>query len=441
MSGPLLLASTIAVRGATLIDGTGAPPLPNSLLVFSDGRIVSVGVATPEALRALPAGTQILPANGKWIIPGLIDAHVHAESDEDLKTMLRWGVTSVRLMAEDAAAAASLERASGARTDIPEVFPSAPIFTTKGGWWDEGQPADPNVNRFPATASEARESVRRAKALGSREIKLMLDDMAWCRAPKTPVSKLPPSVVEALASEARSQGLRATVHAPNLVDAKAAIAAGATALAHGVLEPIDDETIAVMKARPVFYIPTMDIFEFLADTRGFVDGVLGPDPSARTPGHGRVVPRSPVEWLAPATTQRYRSGAYSDGYRERYPNFESVKRRLPALRENLRSLHAAGVPIALGTDMWAFPGLAVSIEAGLYAAAGLSPLESIRAATQTAARSLGVDGDRGTLERGKRADFLVLRQSPLERPENLREIDGIWKAGVRVGPDAEQRGP
>ena len=417
MSGSLLLASTIALRGATLVDGTGAPPLPDSLLVVSDGRIVSVGAATPEALRALPAGTQILPADGKWIIPGLIDAHVHAESDEDLKTMLRWGVTSVRLMAEDAAAAASLGRASAARTDVPEVFPSAPIFTTRGGWWDEGQPADPNVNRFPATASEARESVRGAKALGSREIKLMLDDMTWCRAPKAPLPKMPPSVVEALTSEARSQGLRATAHAPNLVDAKAAIAAGATALAHGVLDPIDGETLAVMKARPVFYIPTMDIFEFLADARSFVDGVLA-DPTA-------------AEGLLPQVLARYRGADYAAGYRERYPAFENVKRRLPVLRENLRRLHAAGVPIALGTDMWAFPGLGVSIEMDLFVKAGLSPLQAIEAATRTAARSLGAD-DRGALEAGRRADFLVLSADPLSDVRNARRIDRVWKAGRPV---------
>ena len=138
-----MLATTLAFRGAALIDGRGGPPILNSLLVVSGGRIASVGRATPEALAALPEGTRVVSTEGKWIVPGLIDAHVHAESDEDLKAMLRWGVTSVRLMAEDAAAAQRLASASGARADIPEVFPAAPIFTAKGGWWDEGQPAGP----------------------------------------------------------------------------------------------------------------------------------------------------------------------------------------------------------------------------------------------------------------------------------------------------------
>src|SRR4029079_4389153 len=172
---------------------------------------------------ALPAGTQVIAADGKWIVPGLIDAHVHAESDDDLKTMLNWGVTSVRLISEDVAASQKLARESVGRPDIPDVFPAAPIFTTKGGWWDQGEPADSSLNRFPSSAGEARLSVRQAKALGAREIKLMLDDMGWCRDPKPRLARMKPEIAKALIDEARREGLRATVHAPNLSDAKEAI--------------------------------------------------------------------------------------------------------------------------------------------------------------------------------------------------------------------------
>ncbi len=414
------LAATLALRGATLIDGTGAPPRPDALIVVSGGRIVSVGEVALEAQKALPPGTEVVDASGKWIIPGLIDAHVHAESYEDLKAMLRWGVTSVRLMAEDVAAARRLAQDSRTRLDIPEVFPAAPIFTTKGGWWDQGQPPDAGLNRFPANAEEARAAVRKAKELGSSEIKLMLDDMAWCR--KAALPRVRPEVAAALLSEAHANGLRASVHAPNLADAKEAIADGATALVHGVLDPFDAKTIALMKSRAVFYIPTMDIFEFLADPRSFVDDVLS-DLRTTQPGRG----------LPSAVAGRYRSASYSDGYRERYPNFENVKRHLPALYENLRKIHTAGVPVALGTDMWAFPGLGVSIEMDLYVKAGLPPLEAIHAATQTAARSLGLE-DRGTLEPGKRADFLLLDADPAKDVRNARSIRDIYKAGVRIGP-------
>lgn len=412
-----ILAATLAFRGATLIDGTGAAPISDSLLVVSDGRIVSVGPATPEALEALPPETQIIAAAGKWIVPGWIDAHVHGDAYRELSGMLRWGVTSARLMAEDVHLAHVLAKPSRKPTArVPELFPAVPIFTREGGWWDSGRPPDENLNRFPSTAAEAREAVRKAKALGSVEIKLMLDDMSWCRSPKEPLLVVKAEVVRALLSQARQDGLRASVHAPNLVNARKAIMGGATALAHGILEPIDAKTVAAMKKRSVFYIPTIGIFEFLADTRAFVDSVLS-DPRAE-------------RGLPPETVTLYRSSAYSDGYRVRYPNFENVKKSLPILRQNLTLLHRAGVPIALGTDMWAFPGLGVSIEMDLYVRAGLSPLEAIRAATETSARSLGLEKERGTLTPGKRADFLILTADPLEDVKNTRAIEAVYKAGA-----------
>jgi imidazolonepropionase-like amidohydrolase len=379
-----------------------------------------VSTATAAALAALPPDAKTQDLSGHWIVPGLIDAHVHAESDADLEQMLRWGVTSVRLMAEDVVAARRLAESSRTRANLPEVFPAAPIFTARGGWWDQGEPPDASLDRFPQTAAAGRQAVRKAKAVGAREIKLMLDDMGWCRDPRPRLPRMKPEVAKALIGEARREGLRATVHAPNLSDAREAIDDGATALAHGVLDPIGAETIRAMSSRPAFYIPTLDIFEFLADTRGFVDSVLA-DPRASAA-------------LLPDTVALYRSAAYSDRYRERYPNFENVKRHLPALRENLVKLHGARVPVALGTDMWAFPGLAVSIEMDLYVKAGLSPLETLRAATETAARSLSVEKDRGTLAVGKRADFLVLDADPLEDVKNLRAIAAVYKAGRRVAP-------
>ena len=417
---PLILAATIAFRGATVIDGTGGPARPNMLVVVTDGRITLVTPLTPESLARVPAGAEEINAEGQWILPGLIDAHVHAESDDDLKRMLRWGVTSVRLMAEDAAKAAEAAKTSRSRKDIPDLFPAAPIFTVKGGWWDQGQPPDGNVDRFPAGPDEARAAVRKAAALGVPEIKLMLDDMGWCRDPLPRLPRMDPAVAGALLSEAARAKLRATVHAPRLADAREAVLGGATALAHGVIEPLDRDTIQKMRERAVFYIPTMGIFEFLADTRAFVNGILS------DPGIATSLPRT--------TLARYNASAYAREYRAKYPNTEGVRRALPTLRENLRALQAAGVPIALGTDMWAFPGAGVSVELDLYVRSGMNPMEAIRSATETAARSMGADADRGTIAPGKRADLLVLSLDPLSDIRNVRAIRAVYKNGVRVGP-------
>jgi len=419
------LAAVLILRGATLVDGTGAAPVRDSLLIVRDGRVVYAGPFRPEVeSRAAGGGAagsaERIDARGRWIVPGLVDAHVHAESDADLAEMLRWGVTSVRLMAEDVAVSAALATKAASRHDQPDVFPAAPIFTTAGGWWSS-QPPDSHLDRMPATPDAARQSVRRARELGSREIKLMLDDMAWCRGPLPALPRMPAPVAAALLDEAAKLGMPSIVHAPQLSDAAEAVDRGATALAHGVLDPIRGPMLETMKARRVFYVPTMDIYEFLADPRGFVDSVLA-DPRVSNPERG----------LTAEILRRYRSPDYAEGYKKRYPNFENVRRHLPALYGNIRSLHEAGVPIALGTDMWAFPGLGVSIEMDLYVKAGLSPLEALRAATLTAARSMGVSGDRGTLEAGKRADFLVLDADPLADVKNVRAIRDVYKAGARV---------
>jgi imidazolonepropionase-like amidohydrolase len=317
LRGSSLLA-VIAFRGGTLIDGTGAPPVPDALLVISEGRVAYAGVATPQALGAVPAGAPTVSLAGRWIVPGLVDAHVHAESDADLRQMLRWGVTAVRLMAEDVAASREIaRRAALPGSGMPDVFPSAPIFTVKGGWWGRGEPPDAHLDRFPATPGAARAAVREAKALGAREIKLMLDDMAWCRAPLPALPRLDPEIARALIEEARSQGLRAIVHAPGIAEAKEAIEDGATALAHGVLEPLGEETMREMLRGSIAYVPTMDVFEFLADTRAFVESVLA-DPVVTGPGG-----------LPPEAVATLRAAGYAAGYRERYPNFANVQCRLP----------------------------------------------------------------------------------------------------------------
>ncbi|HKD11406.1 MAG TPA: amidohydrolase family protein [Thermoanaerobaculia bacterium] len=416
-----LLFATTVFCGATLIDGTGAPPIPDALLIVTDGRVAFAGPYSPQALAQAPKEAERIDVSGRWIIPGLIDAHVHAGSADEQRSFLRWGVTTARLMAEDVEAARDRARRSQRPAAfVAELVPAAPIFTAPGGWWDRGEPHDERLNRTPNSPSEAVEAVREARRLGTVEIKLMLDDMSWCRTPKPALPRLPAPTARALIEEARRLGLRASVHAPQLSDAVEAIGDGCTALAHGVLEPIPAQVVEVMRTRPVYYIPTLGIFELLADPRAFMDRVLA-DPR---------VANGILEWAL----REYRAPSYEETYHRRYPNYASVGQHLPALRENLLRLHRAGVPIALGTDMWAFPGLGVSIEMDLYVRAGLTPLEALRAATQTAARSLDLEADRGTLEKGKRADFLVLDADPSKDVTNVRSLREIYRSGHRFGP-------
>ena len=346
--------------------------------------------------------------------------------------MLNWGITSVRLMEEDTAKAVDISTRSRTRSDVPDVFAAAPIFTTKGGWWDQGQPPDRNLNRFPATAAEARESVRKAKALGTREIKVMLDDMAWCRAPKPPLPKVSQPVLEALLGEARDLGLRAIVHAPNLEDAKAALPPGRRRSLTASSIRSTTPRSPTMGRRHVAYVPTMDIFEFLADPRG----------RSRTACSGP--PGSPVErWLEPATVQRLRSREYSDHYRAALPE---PGERLPAPADPPREPAPAegrrrpdrdghghvGVPGARGvSSRWSSTSRPGSRRWRR------SVPRRRRPRTRSATRRTGA--------RSSTASARTSSSSPPTRcatSSNVRRIDAIWKAGERVGPRRpERRGP
>ncbi len=407
---------SLLIRGATLIDGTGAAPVPDSFVLVQDGKFSDIAtVLRRRGMMTLSRNVRVIDGSGKWIVPGFIDAHVHLDAREDAKRMVRWGVTSARWMAEDVEASRKHAASSKKSTGSPDLFPAAPIFTAPGGWWSTEGP-DRNLDRLPKSPEEAREAVRRAKALGSAEIKIMDDDMGWCRDPLPRLAQISPEVFSALVTEARRLGLRVSVHAPRLKDAKDAVRQGATVLAHGVLdERLDDETIGTMKTRGVFYVTTLDIYDFLADPKAFM---------ARALGDRRIRDSLPKKTLA-----LYESESYFDTYRQRYPNSKFVADHRKTAYDNVGRLHAAGVDVALGTDMWAFPGAGVHLELEDLVSSGLSPIDAIRAATLVSARSLGLDADRGSIETGKRADFVLLENDPKDDVRNTRSIDSVYKGG------------
>jgi imidazolonepropionase-like amidohydrolase len=406
----------ILITGATLIDGTGAQPVPDSWLLIQNGKFTDVStVLRRRGMMTLARNVKVVDGSGKWIVPGFVDAHVHVGSRGDEKRMIRWGVTAARWMAEDVAKSGKRALASKKSLRSPDLFPASPIFTAPGGWWSSEGP-DRNLNRFPSTPEEARDSVRAAKRLGSAEIKIMDDDMAWCRDPLPRLPQIRPDVLTALIAEAGRLGLRIAVHAPQLKDAREAVRAGATMLAHGVLdEPIDGETAGALKSRGAFFVPTLDIYDFLADPRAFLTRALA-DPRIR-------------ESLSKRTLALYRSDAYFETYRKRYPNSKFVTEHLKTAYDNVARVRAAGAEIALGSDMWAFPGAGLHLELEDFVAAGFEPLEAIRAATLVSAKSLGIDGERGSIEAGKRADFVLLENDPLRDVRNTRSIEGVYKGG------------
>ncbi|MGH7894659.1 MAG: amidohydrolase family protein [Candidatus Binatia bacterium] len=397
---------------ALLWDGSGAPPSRAALCVVEE-RIAEDGAC---------AGAVHVDLGGAFVVPGLIDTHVHVEREDDLPLYTRLGVTTVLAMVETLAEAQRLEAASRRHPDWPEITSAAPIFTARSGWWDESTPRDAEVDRFPGSAAEAEAAVDRAAALGARRLKVMLDDMRWCRDPEPRLARMKPEVFAALADAARRHGLPLLVHAVRAVDVAEAVAGGTALLAHGPLEsPLPAEVESAIAARGIAISPTLGVYEFLADLPSFLDRALG-DPRLRA-----LVPE--------ATIARYRSAEYAASYAASYPNQREVARLLPELRAALRRLAAAGAPIVLGTDMWAFPGTGVHLELEAMATAGLDSRNVLLGATARAATALGL-ADRGVLVAGRRADFVVLEPGadPLRDVRELRAIAAVYRGGRRVHP-------
>ena len=407
--------SPVVIDGATLIDGKGGPPLGNSVIVLRGRKIEAAG---RKGEVPVPEGARVIDGRGTFVIPGLIDCHIHYDSPRDLVQLIAWGVTSANCMFESTDQALEMERmTSGDSVHAPRIYGTAPIFTAvHGWWWGEGFPIDSSINRFPGAPEEARGLVGKAKAKGIKRIKLMYDDMGWCRDPLPKLTRMREDVMRALIAEGRASTLVSEVHAPNLNDALAAVDAGVSALAHGILDaPFDSAAIGKIVRGGLYYIPTFCVFEFLADTKGFMSATLS---EARF-----------HDALPEAALRRYTGEEYYDHYRTTYPNISFVRSHLPVLRDNMKRLAEQDANVVMGTDMWAFPGIGAHLELEFMVQAGMTPMEAIVSATSRGAKFLGEGEVKGTIEPGREADLLILGQNPLDDIRNTRSIRQIVKQG------------
>jgi imidazolonepropionase-like amidohydrolase len=233
---------------------------------------------------------------------------------------------------------------------------------------------------------------------------------------------LPPAVFKAAIDEAHRDGIKVAAHVFYLADAKALIGDGVDALAHSIRDqPVDAELAALMKKRGTFYVSTFTVDESafaFADDPSLLD-----DPFL-------------AGALAPEQREKFRTPEFRDKVKSD-PNLPRIRAALANGMKNLKTLHGAGVRIAFGTDSGAnplrIPGWAEHHELELMVRAGLTPMQAIVAATRGSAAMLGVP-DRGTLEKGKRADLLVLAANPLDDIRNTRQLVTIWNGGREIQP-------
>ena len=373
-------------EGATVIVGDGSDPIENAVFVIEDDSFVAVGAAGDVAA---PAGAARVDLSGRFVIPALIDTHVHLQVDregliDDLKRRAYYGVgAAMSLGHDDGDAAAAVREAPVA---------GAALALTAGRGITRHEPGRSEAPYWINTAEEGRAAVQEIAAANVDILKIWVDDRGG------QYDKLTSDLYGPIIEEAHEHGLRVTAHIFTLEDAKGLLEAGVDSFAHSVRDmDVDDEFVAMVQERPnVVLMANMG-------ARGAYED---------------------MSWLS-GTLSGEALEATQAAHEERPEAHESFGIQA----RNLVRLHEAGMKIVMGTDGNA--GWRPHIEMRDMVESGMSPHDVIVASTGDAAEFLMLH-DTGTVAAGKSADFVVLEANPLDDIMNTRMIESVYLRGEEV---------
>ena len=419
----------VFIQNATLIDGTGAAPQTGANIWIRKNQIEAIGTDLEP-----PRGATVIDATGKFVVPGLIDAHIHLDApiayqispeereqiiEHNGNALLYNGVTTVLNVSSDeewiwARRAAQRE----GRLISPRIYAMGRAFIPEGGWGD-------HLGRTLKDAEAARQRALDYVAKGTDGFKVVIEDGIADRSGTVPL--MPDDMLEAIVEVAEAEDVPIYVHAINLEEYKKAVSIRPRGIVHGLEDPIPegDPILQEMVDNNIIIIPTVSLFEaFLRyDERpdGFDDPILVSS-----------VPTFLLERMRRADfmaeeNARFQQIAGEDIY-------QWVAAKIPVFKENVTKMHQAGVKLAVGTDGggrvgYNFQGYNTPWEVQLFVECGLSPMEALVAATRIGAKAIGVEDKLGTVEAGKWADLLILNADPLKDIRNIREIDLIIRDG------------
>jgi imidazolonepropionase-like amidohydrolase len=420
----------IALVGATLIDGSGGPAVPDAVIVVRRGRVESVGT---RAGFTLPARTTQVDVPGRWIIPGLIDSHAHVEPWA-LPRYLAWGVTTVRDLH------GTLDTILRLRDRVDKGTVPGPRIYSAGAM----------IDGLPTTYPDA------IGANGPRDARKGVDRLVNAGADLVKVyTRVDHTLLQAVIDEARTFNLRVTGHL-GLTDAITAAREGISSIEHlsGVPEACLSDASSLYAAHYRGLFPGWTAFERswatldssaldrvareLADRKVMLIPTLVlhetfshlDDPAVLQDTMLRAVPTlQQTRWNVPDMVRRAGWSA------EDYPAFRAAR---PQQDRFLRLFAAAGGRIATGTDasnQLLIPGYSEHRELELLVGAGLTPRDALLAATRNGALLLGVDS-LGILAPGKAADLVVLTRDPLADIRNTLAIDRVMSRGVLLSSDS-----
>ena len=453
-------AQSVALVGGTVIDGTGRS-LPNATVVVTGDRIACVG---PAPACVPPADATRVDVAGRFITPGLVDAHVHysqtgwvdgrpdglpapaiypypetartlrAHPERWHRTYLCTGITAVFDVGGHPWTTRLPQQAE--RDPLaPHVRAAGPLITFAGPSVLNVDDAEMFTFLPMATSADVQASVARLKGMGAQAVKVW-----YLAVPPDRRAELDGRMME-VGAAAKAAGLDLIVHATGLREAKVALRAGAVLLVHSVEDqPVDDEFLALLSANRAAYAPTLLVGRNA--TRANVGIGLGQSVPIDDPGRcvdaDTVAKIADVERLRPLIPPERR--AVDAGFRR----LEAVGARMATMADNLRRVHGSGNAIVVATDAGnplTLHGPSIYGEMEAMQAAGVPAAEIVVMATRNGARVMHRAGDFGTLEAGRIADLVVLGEDPRTDVRAFRSLTHVMRAG-RLHPKAElkQRG-
>jgi imidazolonepropionase-like amidohydrolase len=408
-------ADTYAIEHVTLIDGAGHAPQRDMTVTVDGERIVGV---TPSALAKDMKGARI-DGRGKYLIPGLIDAHIHlrggiapqkdaaearAAATQALAGFLYSGVTSVYDAGNQADVILPLradERAG--KIASPHIFATGNLITYPGS---HGSSMAVTIQDFE------KDKALLDKHIAEQQpdvVKITFDEEGWGSRPM--ITLMPEPLLEQITRYYNEHGIRTTVHVSNEFRSLQAIYAGSDSLAHPVIQgPVSDSFVRLMAAKKIPFASTLTIgenYSRLAEHPEYLDQPL----------YAATFSAADRETLKTKVRAEYQARSWTWW----------MKLMTPICEENIRKIHAAGGVVVLGTDQSSGP--ATQREMELLVAAGISPLDVIKIATHNGAVLLGKEADMGTVETGKLADLVLLNADPTADINNVKRIAWVMKAG------------